>query len=94
MKNAQIHEIEFDNHELAMENKNYPHSGLFDVKIKTGMSDVRFVDKNIRTNCCVAPSVVFFEVTHKDVYLDPVEPKKYDGDFILEFSRILLNRKP
>jgi len=88
--------IEFETMDLAGQNENYPHSGLWMVKIKKGNADLRFIDKSTTTNWCIAPESTcngVFDYKEPEI-VHTVEPKKqYDGDFILEFSRILLNRK-
>ena len=97
MKTVEIHYIEFETFELANENKNYPHSGLFMAKIKDGNADLRFIDKSTKQNFCIAPESMcngvlnYKEVEKLELIVE--EKPKYDGDFILEFSRILLNRK-
>jgi len=100
MKTIEIHTIEFETGIEASENKNYPNSGLFITRIKGGMSDLRFVDKSISNNYCIVPESVFNGVFNtKEVTELPLMQEiesvnqKFDGDFILEFSRILLNRK-
>ena len=97
MTTVEINYIEFESLELANENKNYPKSGLFITKTPDG-SDFRFIDKSIRHGFCIASESIFNSIAN--VYSKTesqelnVDPKiKYDGDFILEFSRILLNRK-
>ena len=96
MKTVNIDYTEFETMELAGQNENYPHSGLWMVKIKKGGSDLRFVDKATITNYCIAPDFIcngIFDYKEPTITA-PIEAKKqYDGDFILEFSRILLNRK-
>ena len=96
-KTVQVNYIEFETFELANENKNYPESGLFITKTPTG-SDFRFIDKTIKNNFCIVPESVFNSTVNVSDKIESqeltVEPQiKYDGDFILEFSRILLNRK-
>lgn len=100
MKTINIETIVFDTFEEANENKNYPNSGFFMTKIKEGTNDLRFIDKSVKQNYCIMPESVFngifgnLEVI-KPLEIEPIIHKenKYDGDFILEFSRILLNRK-
>ncbi len=100
MKTVEIHYIEFETFELANENKNFPHSGLFVTKTPD-FSDLRFVDKSIKHNMCIVPESVLNSVigvsekVNKAETLELIteEKPKYDGDFILEFSRILLNRR-
>jgi len=100
MKTINIETIEFPTGAEASENKNYPHSGLFIARTKDGSSDLRLIDKTIKTNFCIVPESVFngiFEnvAVNKPVELESViqSNNKYEGDFILEFARILLNRK-
>lgn len=86
--------IDFETMELAGQNENYPHSGLWMVKIKKGGSDLRFVDKATTTNWCVAPESICNGIfDYKEPEQQKEIKKQFDGDFILEFSRILLNRK-
>lgn len=98
MKTVQIHEIEFDNAIKANETENYPHSGLFFSRVKNHSSDLRFVDKNIKVTNFIVPEEIFRNVTvnqkEKQPDITEIEDKKeYSQDFILEFARILLNRK-
>jgi len=98
MKTVEINYIDFDTNDQAMKNENYPCNGLFMTKIKNGNSDLRFVDKNVEINFCIAPEVLcnnILTITQKHIEPEetPVQENKYNGDFILEFSRILLNRK-
>lgn len=98
MRTVKIETIKFENFEVKSEN--YPYSGIFISDVKKGTSDLRWVDKNVEINYCIVPAEIFqkvakFEETTELPAIQETisEPQKYDGDFILEFSRILLNRK-
>lgn len=98
MKTVQIHEIEFDNAIKANETENYPHSGLFFSRVKNHSSDLRFVDKNIKVTTFIVPEEIFRNVivNQKVKQLDDIliqYKTEYSQDFILDFARILLNRK-
>lgn len=100
MKTINIQIINFETGVEASENKNYPISGLFLVRTEEGMSDLRIVDKTVKHNFCIVPESIFNSIfgsvtENNTAQLESVSPteNKYDGDFILEFSRILLNRK-
>ena len=97
-----IHEIEFENHAESMKNKSYPNSGLFLVKITDGIEDLRFVDKSMPTNLCICPKSVFFGEVSDQITtieelptIEQVKPVSgfSENDFILDFTKILLNRK-
>jgi len=96
MKTVEIFEITIDDAIEANKNENYPNSGLFIVKTEIA-SDLRFIDKNSEYNYCIAPANMFLnsvELKHvNETVLEPVQSEKYEANFILEFSRILLNRK-
>jgi len=96
-KTVELNYIEFDSFELANENKNYPKSGLFITKTPEG-SDFRFIDKSVKNGFCIVPESVFNSTVNISDKVEIEEltsnsENKFDGDFILEFSRILLNRK-
>lgn len=101
MKNVKIHEIEFEKSDDSFKSKNYPSSGLFIVNDKENvLEDVRFVNKIHEYTTGIAPLDMFLMVcelkqTEKqsEEILISESKQKYDPDFILEFSRILLNRK-
>lgn len=101
MKTVQIHEIEFDDLETSDKNSNYPISGLFIVRVKDERSDFRFVDKTVNTNICIIPESVLnildfiqeIKPKQEEVLESVKSNKEYSQDFILEFARILLNRK-
>lgn len=102
-----IETISFETIEDSNLNENYPNSGLFMVKVANGTNDLRYVNKNDIYNNYVMPESVFNEVFESQKIVDSFDelkidceideiikvPAKYDGDFILEFARILLNRK-
>lgn len=100
MKTINVEVINFETFEQANDNNNYPDSGLFISRVIEGHNDLRFVDKSMKHNVLIAPESVFNGVFGKTEEIKPLglepivsEGNKYDGDFILEFSRILLNRK-
>ena len=99
MRTVEIHTIEFKTAEEASKNENYPNSGLFIVREKGGTSNLRIVDKAVSHNFCIVPEstfngiCLFNETTELPAIQEPTSEQKYEGDFILEFSRILLNRK-
>lgn len=104
MKTINIETIRFDDVAKSNECKNYPYSGLFMVKVANGTNDLRLVNKNDLYNNYVCPESIFndvFELQEKPKTIEGLnqtaelvqESIKYEGDFILEFARILLNRK-
>jgi len=95
MKTVEIQTLFFITHEEASKTKNYPNSGLFISNVENGINDLRWVDKNMEDAYCIVPSEVFYSVMPKkeNIIELPLNTQKYDGAFILEFSRILLNRK-
>lgn len=100
MKTVEINYIDLENNDLALKTANYPKSGLFITRLKDGFSDLRFVDKKNEYSYVIAPELIFNEcVTINESseykFLEDIEIKNnnFDADFILEFSRILLNRK-
>lgn len=98
MKTVEIHYIEFITDAEAANIDNYPHDGLFISKTKNGMSDLRYIHKECTINNCIAPADIAKKVLNivDSVVVKEIEQEltnKYDGDFILEFARILLNRK-
>lgn len=95
---VEIKSIEFETSELASANKNYPSSGLFMVEDKeSGNNDLRFINKDVSHNFFICPRSVFYGCVAVVQESEPLpiqeQQNKFDGDFILEFSRILLNRK-
>lgn len=99
MKTVQIQYIDFKNNDDASLNKNYPNDGLFISKIKeTGLADLRFVDKDYEINFCIIPADVAEKVFNNNLIstipnIINKPETEYSQDFILEFARILLNRK-
>lgn len=96
-KTVQVKYIEFDNLQSANESKNYPESGLFIVKTPES-SDLKFIDKSVKFGFFIIAESIFNscvtisdKVESKELTNEP--QTKYEGDFILEFARILLNRK-
>ena len=102
-----VKKIEFDDGIKANENANYPDSGFFLTTVKkekVTQSDLRFVDKSLPHNICIAPASAFYgvlfqmkeEPTETEI-VATIEEKRYQGqsdnDFILQFSQILLNKK-
>ena len=91
-----------------MKTKNYPDNGLYVVTIKNKdseivQSDLRFIEKSSPTTLFIAPEVIFNGVLRD---IEVPEPKGLElvqmqgevqgmtaNDFILNFSKILLNRK-
>lgn len=102
---VEIKNIEFETWDISSVNDNYPNSGFFMVKIKeTDLADLRFINKSNSVNFCICPEVIFNDNVKIDKEKETEAPlpivstiqeqqNKFDGDFILEFSRILLNRK-
>lgn len=101
MRTIDIETINFKDQKEASKNENYPNSGFFITRVENGTSDLRLVDKTVEFTFCVIPENVFNNIFNSRVRSDlPAmdtgliqESIKYDGDFILEFARILLNRK-
>lgn len=103
-KSVKVSYVEFTDLKEAMENKNYPESGFYVVKISEDNSDLRFIDKSSKLNFCICPESVFNGV-EKYAVIPPqqlevipeyeVLPSQSmsDNSFILEFSKILLNKK-
>lgn len=106
-KKVVVKYINFTDIKEANATKNYPHNGLFVVKVDNGEvvhSELRFIDKSMPTSVFVAPESVFngFIYETKDYpeeneLVAKIEEKTYQGQtdngFILEFSKILLNSK-
>lgn len=90
MKTINIETINFQTVKEASLNENYPNSGLFIVRIKEGTNDLRFVNKKEDFNFFITPEPIFDDVFQ---VFETLEKEKYEGDFILEFAKILLNRK-
>lgn len=105
MRTINVEDIRFDNSEMASKTKNYPNSGFFIAKIKGEIrSDLVIVDKKTEQTIFICPENFLSEILgsqEKPTNIEGLNPSteliqehvKYDGDFILEFSRILLNRK-
>lgn len=104
MKTINVEEINFSDNLERQLSKNYPNSGLFISKLEGGTSDFVFVDKKVDFSIFLMPASIvesFFDLQEKPLTIDGLnktteliqESIKYDGDFILEFARILLNRK-
>jgi len=104
MKTINIDSINFDNIEDKNKTKNYPNLGFFLANVENGFCDLVFIDKNNINPIYICPEENFNNI-FKDIkacdFIEKLNPTneliqesiKYDGDFILEFSRILLNRK-
>lgn len=98
---AEIKEITFETSELANNSKSYPHSGLFLVtNNEIGIIDLRFIDKGAKINYFICPESVFNGTIRTTIVEDEPKiiehPKSNDSsnnEFVLEFARILLNRK-
>jgi len=100
MKTINIETIIFDSREKLGETENYPNSGFFIAKTKNNVSDLVMIDKKAKHTIFVCPETTLenlFEnvAANKPIELEAIiqNNNKYDGDFILEFSKILLNRK-
>lgn len=102
MKTINIEKIKFENVDEKGETANYPNSGLFESELIEGSTDLVFVNKKQEHVFYICPLDVFdsFYIDKQEVTKiskQIKEPKnesiKYDGDFILEFARVLLNRK-
>jgi len=104
MRTINIETIRFDTTSESNQCKNYPNSGLFMVKVANGTNDLVFVDGRQEYVIYVCPENVFnniFAIKKTSDSVEELKPSneliqesiKYDGDFILEFARILLNRK-
>lgn len=104
MKTINIERIVFENAIEKEAAKNYPNSGIFESEVKEGFCDLVFVDKGQKHVAYICPFEFFnkfFESQEKPTTLEGLnqnteliqESIKYEGDFILEFARILLNRK-
>jgi len=99
MKKVEIEDVSFDTRTEALNSENYPNSGLFIVETDEGESDLVLVNKYSSVVFFIAPksmfnnTLIFEEPIEHVINNSSVENNKYGGDFILEFSRILLNRK-
>lgn len=98
MKNLKIKEINFPIEVERGLTKTYPSSGLFISRIENGISDFVFVNKDVEFAHFICPEETFCSIFKYEEELDRekfTEPNtdSYKTDFILEFARILLNRK-
>jgi len=104
MRTINIETIRFDTTSESNQCKNYPNSGLFMVKVANGTNDLVFVDGRQEYTIYVCPENIFNDIFEHKKTSDSIkeliptneliqEKIKYEGDFILEFARILLNRK-
>lgn len=93
MKKVEIHEIEFEDDDIQLDTDKYPNGGLFIAK-RRSFSDLVFVNKKDKFVTAICPEFIFNDATKVEQVIElPKIENKFDGDFILEFSRILLNRK-
>jgi hypothetical protein len=95
MKNLKIKEINFLIGDTRGLTKSYPSSGLFISRLEGGISDFILVNKDVEFVFFICPEETFnyiFKGEEKTVISEP-NNDTYKEDFILEFSRILLNRK-
>lgn len=100
---TEIKKIEFETLELKGRAENYPKNGFYISKeLGADYSDLTFVDKRKEFVFYVMPFSSFEEIENDFIIKDEIETtefiplnnsKEYDSDFILEFARILLNRK-
>lgn len=105
MTTVHIYEIEFSEKQDSFKSENYPHSGLFIVKDNLNKTtDIRFVNNSFSFVLCIAPDDVFIRECNVQTVeaLTDTETKtelktnfnsEIDQNFILEFTKILLNRK-
>lgn len=107
MKTVQIHEITFESSKESFESKKYPNEGLFIVEdLEINLTDVRFVNKENNYVLGIAPDNLFLracEIKISNVTIDqgintdselkPILTSGIDSNFILEFTKLLLNRK-
>jgi hypothetical protein len=95
MKNLKIKEINFLKGEERGLTKNYPSNGFFISRFENGTSDFILVDKNAERVIFLCPEEIFNSISEYEEETIISEPNTdtYKGDFILEFARILLNRK-
>lgn len=99
---VEIKNIEFESENIVFDVKKYPDSGFFMAK-NNATTDLVFVNKKDTIMFAICPEEIFNNIvkTEKEKEVETTLPiinaietkQKYDGDFILEFSRILLNRK-
>lgn len=106
-KTVVIPYIEFKDLNEALETKKYPHSGLFIVTIKIDdeimQSDLRVVNKLVQKTHLIVPEKIFNSILPEMEIPEPkgLEVIQMEGevqgmtanDFILNFSKILLNHK-
>jgi hypothetical protein len=96
MKNLKIKEINFLIGDAIGLTKNYPSNGFFTSRLEGGISDFVLVDKNTEYIIFICPEETFDSLTidsEEIISLPETNTDTYKGDFILEFARILLNRK-
>lgn len=103
MKTVKIKEIEFKKGDTKGLTKTYPSSGLFLIRDEHGISDFVHVNKEFEFVNFICSEEIFNSSfddeletelpTKKELNISEFNTEKYSGDFILEFARILLNRK-
>jgi len=94
MKTINAESINFDNMEYKNKTENYPNSGFFIAKVEKGDCDLVFIDKKQEYTMYICPEEIFYSIKKLKPSDELIQEKiKYEGDFILEFARILLNRK-
>lgn len=103
MKTVQIHEITFESSKKSFESKNYPNEGLFIVEdLEINLTDIRFVNKETNFVLGIAPDDLFFRLCKPTTIINKQNPdpelksvfnSEIDQNFILEFTKLLLNRK-
>ena len=93
---VEIKEIEFNNPELKSRTENYPSSGFY-ISSYDETIDLTFVNKNFEFVLFIIPVSEFEKIESEFIIKESNEninqEKEYTNDFILEFARILLNRK-
>ena len=97
-----INEISFKDHKSAGANINYPESGFYLVAVEDAGTDLRFVDKSVPSNMCIAPKSVFLGTmgdqitTETELHFESQEVPAFVGhsenNFVLDFAKILLKK--
>lgn len=104
-KTLKLNYIEFEDFKTASDPKKYPESGFYISSVlETKTSDLRMVNKYTGLNLLIMPEDQFDSIG-KYVIVETEEPTVLetnevipsgtmsDNNFILEFSKILLNKK-
>lgn len=92
----EVKDISFDTIIEAALTENYPDNGFYIVKAEH-TSDLRFVDKKIKESFCICPESIYdglalgIPVLPNQKALE-VDPGFVSESFVIDFTKILLNR--